>query len=65
MRYQLQQAGKRLPGGFQTLSEVETFIENHLKQGGLDWRAGYTFKARSDDDFFEVVNTKTGAVLKK
>lgn len=65
MRYQLQQAGKRLSEGFNTLAEVESYIENHLNKGGLDWRAGYAFKARTDNDFYEVVKVKTGEVLKK
>lgn len=65
MRYQLQQAGKRLSQGFKTLAEVEGYIQNHLNQGGLDWRAGFAFKARTDNDFYEVVDAKTGVVLKK
>lgn len=65
MRYQLQQAGKRLGQGFLTIEEVENYIQDHLRKGGLDWRSGYAFKARDDTDFFEVINIKTGVVLKK
>lgn len=64
VRYLLQQAGKPLAQGFKTLAEVEDHIVNHLSRGGLDWRVGYAFKARTDADFYEIINAKTGAVLK-
>lgn len=64
MRYRLKQGDHLLEGGFNSRSEVNTHIEEHLRVGGLDWRVGYLFKSRTDVEPFEVIITKTGLKLK-
>lgn len=64
MRYQLKQGDQIIDGGFNSLSAVNTHIEEHLRIGGLDWRAGYMFKSRTDRIAFEVIHSKTGLPVK-
>ncbi len=64
MRYQLRQGEELLEQGFNSKDEVKAHIEQHLNAGGLDWRAGYAFKARTDKVHFDVIVVKTGLPLK-
>lgn len=65
MRYQLKQGNQIVEGGFNSRSEVDAHIEEHLRVGGLDWRVGYLFKSRTDTAPFEVIISKSGLRLKK
>lgn len=65
MRYLLKQGEKILAQKFNSKTAVNQFIEDHLIKGGLDWRAGYFFKARTDKEPIQVIVEKTGLPLKR
>lgn len=49
--------------GFKTRAEVDSFIAQHLEEGGLDWRVGYLFKSRCDAKPYQIIVAATGKRL--
>jgi hypothetical protein len=49
---------------FKSLERYEFYIEDHAKNFGLDWRVGYAVKFKNRDEVYNIINTKTGIIVK-